>query len=219
MKKFLTVAVVFGFLLCLGIAYVGAQTGYPYYDRLQIKRLDTPSGGYGVTTTDAYISDDLTVADDMTIGGNITRSANSLMYLNSDYQPETQYVAFDTEEAVMDADDGTGIKIESLNLPFNCRITQALVCITQGCGDAGDTAELIINDTDNVTSAVTTLDAAQDCAAAGLLAYTPAGSATVEIATMTATNQYLVVIYKDVGDDGGTSANLQGYLYVTYERW
>ena len=118
----------------------------------------------------------------------------------------------------MDADDGTGIKVTSLDLNFAGKILRAFVDITQGCGDADDTCELYINDTDNATSPTTVLDAAQDCNAAGMLAFILAGSATVPLATISATQRYVVVLYKDVGDDGSTGANLQGVLYVEYVR-
>lgn len=153
------------------------------------------------------------------VNGDIERAAGKTEKLNGDYQTEYQSVTFDIEEVAMDNDDGTGIKVESINLAFDAYIVSALVIISQGCADASDTVELIINNTDDITSATTTLVSAQDSAAAGLLAYTPASSTTVEIGIVSSTDQYVVAVYKDVGDDGSTGANLKGTLVVEYLRY
>jgi len=159
---------------------------------------------------DLLVAGDLEAENDLEFDNDLTRAGTS--------QPMLQAVAFDIEEATMDADDGTGIKVESISLAFAGKITRAWVDVTQGHGDAGDTLELIINDTDDGATVVTTLVAAADAAAASLLAFTPASSTTVPLATISATNQYVLVLYKDVGDDGSTSANLQGTLYVEYMK-
>ena len=150
---------------------------------------------------------------------NIERNSGSTEKLNSDYQTEVQSVTFDVEEATMDADDGSGIKVASIDLNFNAYVVRAFANVSQGCGDAGDTCELVINDADDVSTPATTLDAAQDQSAAGLLMYTPTGSTTVQIGMTSTTNRYVVIGYKDVGDDGSTSANLQGTLVVEYIRY
>ncbi len=160
----------------------------------------------------------LTPTSSINMSVAIELASGTTTKLNSDFQPELQSVAFDVEEAVLDADDGTGIKIESHNLAFDGKVVRAWVDITQGCADAGDTCELFINDTDDATSPTTTIVAAQDCAAASLLAFNPASSTSVPLATISATQQYVVVLYKDVGNDGTTGANLQGVLYVEYVR-
>ncbi len=161
----------------------------------------------------------LNANSNITFATNIAKSSGVITTLNSDNQTEVQSIVFDIEEATMDVDDGTGIKVISIDLNFNSYIVRAFANVSQGCGDAGDTIELIINNTDDLVSPATTLDAAQDQSAAGLLMYTPAGSATVEIGQSTSTNRYIVVGYKDVGDDGSTSANLQGTLVVEYIRF
>lgn len=160
----------------------------------------------------------LTPTSSINMSVAIELASGTTTKLNSDFQPELQSVAFDVEEAVLDADDGTGIKIESIDLNFDGKITRAWVDITQGCADASDTCELFINDTDNATSPTTTIVAAQDCAAASLLAFNPSSSTTVPLATISATERFVVVLYKDVGNDGSTGANLQGVLYVEYVR-
>jgi len=217
-----TFVISFLLVLLLGgsVSFVDAQ-GPLVIERMWVNWLEVQANGAGLFTTNLITSDDLSLTDDYFTYGNITRSSlGCLMYLNSDYQPETQYVSFDVEEATMDADDGsTGIVIAHIQLAFNCRILEAGVTITQGCGDADDTAALIINNDNDYASPVTVLDAMQDCAAAGLLWYTPTGHATTEIATMTSANDYIICAYLDVGNDGSTSANLQGYLYVKYIRW
>jgi len=192
----------------------------------------------GAASVDATIPNNLTLGTNAANDGRLTFGNDDDVYihnettdtvlsvvapggvtLHADYQTEVQSVAFDVEEVTMDADDGSGIKVESVDLNCNAYIVRAFVNFSQGCGDAGDTCELVINDADNVSTPTTTLDAAQDQSAAGLLMYTPAGSTTVEIGQTSATNRYVVVGYKDVGDDGSTSANLQGTLVVEYIRY
>jgi len=133
----------------------------------------------------------------------------------ADNQPITKYVVFDIEEATMDADDGTGIKVASVDVNVTGLILQAFVNVTQGYNEATDTIELVINSTDDIATPVTTLVAATDTSAAHLLAYQPTTGATVLGATTT-TNRYVVVGFKDVGDDGSAGANLQGTLIVVY---
>ena len=173
----------------------------------------------GICATDIQLGYDATIvntADTLTLTETYIDFAGDVR-INSDYQPITQYIAFDIEEATMDGDDGTGIKVASVDVNATGLILSAFVNVTQGYSEASDTIELIINDTDNVTSPTTTLVGATDTSSPHLLAYQPATGATVLGATST-TNRYVVVCYKDVGDDGSTGANLQGVLIVTYMK-
>jgi len=164
------------------------------------------TAGNGVTT-----SADLTVGDDLIVTDALT--------MQSCDQPIMVYTAaFNIEEATMDADDGTGIKVTSVTLNFAGKVLRAVADITQGYNEATDTLELVINNTDDVATPATTLVAAQDNSAAGLLVFNPSSSTTVPLATVSTTNKYVVLGYKDVGNDGGTAANLQGRLYVEYIR-
>jgi len=186
---------------------------------------------YGTGDTIVGDNDDITVTvgrdliitptSSMNItSGGIEITEDVTTKLASNYQKEVRSVTFDVEEATLDADDGAaGIKIASIALNFNALVTGAWVDVSQGCGDAGDTAGLLINDTDDNATIVTTLVAQQDCAAASLLAYTPTSSTSVPIGKLTATNQYVIVTYLDIGNDGSTSANLQGTLVVEYIRY
>jgi hypothetical protein len=133
----------------------------------------------------------------------------------ADNQTITEYAAFDIEEATMDGDDGTGIKIASIDVNAIGVIIAAFVNVTQGYSEAGDTIELVINTTDDIATPVTTLVGATDTSAAHLLAYQPVTGATVLGATST-TNRYVVVGFKDVGNDDSAGANLQGTLIVIY---
>ena len=141
--------------------------------------------------------------------------ANLAAFSIADNQPITEYIAFDIEEATMDGDNGSGIKVASVDVNATGLILYAYVNVTQGYSEASDTIELVINDTDDITTPITTLVGATDTSAAHLLAYQPATGATVLGAT-SITNRYVVVGYKDVGDDGSTGANLQGTLVVVY---
>jgi len=171
----------------------------------------------GICSTDIQLGYDATIvntADTLTLTETYIDFAGDVR-INSDYQPITQYIAFDVEEVVLDADGGTGIKIASVDVNATALIIDAYVNVTQGYSEASDTIELVINDTDDIATPITTLVGATDTSAAHLLAYQPATGATVLGATTT-TNRYVVVGYKDVGDDGSTGANLQGVLVVTY---
>lgn len=148
---------------------------------------------------------------------NIVDPGNSVGYISVGQKAKMlAYSAFDVAAATLNADDGTGIKIASVTIAANAIVTAAYVDVSQGCGDAGDTLELVINNTDDLATPVKTLVAAQDVAAASKLVYTPVSSTSVTVAKTTATNCYVVVGYKDVGNDASATTALQGNLIVEY---
>lgn len=155
----------------------------------------------------AAVAEKLRISDVVAVTGDVKQ--------NTYYQPATAYVAFDVAFATLNGDDGTGIKIISLDLPYTAIVLRAFVNITQGSGEAADTAELIINDADSGATPVTTLVSAQAVAAANLIAYQPATGATV-LGALSAANRYVVVLFKDVANDDGANSNLQGTLVVEY---
>ncbi len=203
-------------------AELAALAGLTFADDKII--LGTGAGTVGVADCTVFAQSILDDTDEATfkattnleIGTDVQAyHANLAAYSIADNQMLTEYIAFDIEEATMDADGGTGIKVASVDVNATGLIMFAYVNVTQGYNEASDTIELVINDTDDIATPVTTLVGATDQSAAGLLAYQPATGATVLGATTT-TNRYVVVGYKDVGNDGGTGANLQGTLVVVY---
>lgn len=130
-----------------------------------------------------------------------------------------QYASVDIDVpfATLNADDGTGISVGSVEIIEATSIIRAYLNITQGSGDAGDTLELIVNDTDDGVTPVTTLVAAQDCAAASLLNFAPASSTTVPLPKTSVTNKFVVALFKDVTNDGNASTDLVGKLVVEYD--
>jgi len=176
---------------------------------------DITSGNIA-TATGTVSAEHLTSTDDATIADDLTLTAGDLI-MQTFVQPVMVYTAaFDIEEATMDADDGTGIKIAGVTLNLAGKVLRAYLDVTQGYNEVSDTIELIINDTDDATTPVTTLVAATDCSAASMLAFNPATSTSVPLATVSTTNKYVLALYKDVGNDGSAAANLQGRLYVEY---
>ena len=171
----------------------------------------------GDTTGDAGIDElgNLQLDGDAAIdGGDLT--------IGGDNQPIVQSnTTFTVAPATMDADDGTGIKVDSITLNFNSFVIRAWVNITQGQGDVGDTVELIINDTDDGATPVTTLVAAQDCSnvAGSSLVFHGASSTTAQLAQTSTTNKYVVLVYKDVGNDNGAAVSLTGTLHVEFMKY
>lgn len=181
--------------------------------------LGDDAGANKVSISDSGSNEVASIDSDGTVsavGLTVTGTTNlGDVKVSSDYQPQTQHVAFDVIADTLNADDGTGIKIESLNLAFDALILRAYVNVTQGSGEVGDTVELLINDADDGTTATTTLVAAQSCENPVLLAYAPATGATL-LGAVSAVDQYVVVLFKDVGDDGNAATALQGTLVVEY---
>ena len=58
------------------------------------------------------------------------------------------------------------------------------------------------------------LVASQDCSIESLLFYAPASSTSTPIARSSATNRYVVIVFKDTGNDDGATQSLQGALFV-----
>ncbi|MFA7175075.1 MAG: hypothetical protein WC340_17005 [Kiritimatiellia bacterium] len=157
----------------------------------------------------AAASEKLRVADVVSVTGDIKQ--------NTYYQPTMAYATVALSAAAMNADGGNGVKAGGLTIPYGAKILRAFVEVTTGSGDAGDTITLILNDTDDEATPITTLAGGADTSAANLLVYTMTTGATL-LPTTSAVNQYIVVLAKDVGDDAGATTALAGTLFVEYVR-
>lgn len=199
------------FDLSTGLTFYNAVTGGNVFavspattgDRLTTTLADAAGASYATTVDSA--------------GAVVQRLySDGHLYSGTSYQPKVVYTAISATAATLNADDGTGIKLASIQVPYNALLLRAWVNVTQGSGDAGDTIDLIINDADSGATPVYTLLEAQECASVTAAVYSPANAHIWP--TFSATNKYLVTIFKDVGNDAGATTTLTGSLGVEYLR-
>lgn len=175
------------------------------------------AGGYDLlNTTDAQSVYNKTLDSTNSLSG--TPYANPVFSGNvkhgTNHQIRVINTTFDIAAATLNADDGTGIHIASVEVPRNALVLGAFANVTQGSGEAGDTLEMAIASSTDVGGIVTALVAAQACNAASNLTYLPASSTSVKVGTTSSTNKYVGLWFKDVGNDAGASTALQGTLTV-----
>lgn len=149
----------------------------------------------------------------------VTLASGDALTINSSKQPITLSGTFSVAAATINADDGTGVKGFSFDLPFAAIITRAWIETVQADGSNDNTLDLIINDTDDGVSAVTTLASAKSIQAAGLqLKYDGVAEGANAMARTSATNRYLVAVVKDVANDGDATQAWTGTYIIEYVK-
>lgn len=119
-------------------------------------------------------------------------------------------------QATINGTDATGVKAYSFELAQDALIKSIYLECTQVDGSNDNVVDVIINDTDDIATPVSTIMSADPIHTATQMNVYTIGDTDTTMYRTSATNKYIVVVVKDVADDGDATGDAKIKVFVNY---